>query len=197
MLCWPARRMPRRLARLEFLRESQSRLGLLPGIGRQWQDSCRREFARRAAKSGSLVAALAAAGAEEQHLLFQLAAGLEVEAAEPSWKLWQDIVDRLEELRLENRSAVILLDDLDRAAPSALALAERLLALPAAPLTIAITARPEQSHRVGGRLLDQANLRIELPPWDEHETPRAIWNLPCRARAGPAGVQPYGRAAFV
>src|SRR5262249_17905186 len=46
----------------------------------------------------------------------------------------------------------------------------RLLALHNVPLTIIAAARPESAQRIGGRLLDQVSLRIDLAPWSEPET---------------------------
>lgn len=185
------------LARLEFLRESQGGLGLLLGASGSGKTAIIAEFARRAIKGGDLVVALAVAGSEEEHLSCQLAAGLEIEGVERPAQLWTRLIDRLEELRLENRSAVILLDDLDRAAPSVLALAERLLAAPAAPLTVVVSARPEQAQRIGKRLLERASLRIELTPWDEEETRQYLEAAVVRAgRAQPAFSRDAVRRLF-
>jgi MSHA biogenesis protein MshM len=107
------------------------------------------------------------------------------------WQTWRQITDRLAELELESRHAVLLLDDLDRAAPSGLLAVERLLALDAAPLTIAASARPESAGRLGPRIIEHAALRIDLAPWNEDETSEYL------NRRAPAGANKpsYDKAA--
>lgn len=157
------------LARLDFLRETNSPLGLLLGPSGTGKSAVLAEFARRAERAGAIVASSSAAGAEEHHLLPALAADLQIEGAASALDQWRRICDRLEELKLEGLSAVVLLDDLDRAAKSARALVERLLALPEAALTIVVSARPETLGNVGSALVEQAALGIDLAPWSEAE----------------------------
>jgi general secretion pathway protein A len=158
------------LARLDFLRESSSPFGLLLGPRGSGKSAVLSQFAQRAARSGALVAACGATAADDLHLLTTLAIGLKTTADGDVSQLWRRVADRLEELRLEGLTAVVLLDDLDRATASTLLLAERLLALPDAPLTIVAAAGRETAGRIGPRLLDQVALRIDLVPWSETET---------------------------
>lgn len=158
------------LARLDFLRESRSPFGLLLGNAGSGKSTLLAEFAERAERTGALVAIANSAGADEQSLLADLAIGLQALADESAGANWRRIVDRLDELRLEGLTALVLLDDLDRASPAALAVVERLLVASAAPLTVVATARPETTRRIGPRLLEQAALRIDLNPWNEVET---------------------------
>jgi len=158
------------LARLDFLRESQSPFGLLLGSGGSGKSIVLAEFAARIERSGALAVYASAAVSDELALLVPLAIGLAVDAEAEAFALWRRITDRLQELKLEALSTVILLDDLDRAAPSVLAIVERLVAQAGGPLTIVATARPETAGRIGPRLLEQAALRIDLSPWSEEET---------------------------
>lgn len=158
------------LARLDFLLESRNRLGLLLGPAGSGKSLVLAELARRAARSGATVAAVPAAAADARQLLAHLATGLALSEASTPDGTWRSIADRLEELRLEGVWAVVLLDDLDRAAGEAHAVVERLLAIGDAPLTVVATVRPETSTNLGRRLLDQAALRIDLAPWSEDET---------------------------
>jgi type II secretory pathway predicted ATPase ExeA len=129
------------------------------------------EFAERAERSGAVVAIASAAAADEQALLAPLAIGLSAGGVEVGGvQLWRRITDRLEELKLENLSAIVLVDDLDRASVKIQSLVERLLALAGAPLTIVATARVETAGRISPRVLEQAALRIDLNPWNESET---------------------------
>ncbi len=158
------------LARLEFLRESGCPLGLLLGTGGSGKSAVLAELAHRAARAGAVVAQVAAAGADEQHILPALAESLGAQSCGESRALWRQVADRLEELRFEGLAALFLLDDLDRAAAATLGLVERLLSLPDAPLTIVAAARPDSAGRIGRRILDQAAMRIELVPWNESES---------------------------
>jgi len=158
------------LARLDFLRETNSPLGLLLGPSGSGKSVVLAEFAQRAERAGALAAIASASGAEEPHLLPALTVGLQIAPAASAVEQWRNIADRFDELKLEGLTAVVLLDDLDRATGSARALVERLLALPSAPLTIVASARPETLSRLGSSLLDQAALPIDLAPWSESET---------------------------
>ena len=185
------------LARLEFLCESHSPLGLLLGKSGSGKSAVLAEFAERAARTGTLVASLAAAAADEQHLLPGLAEALHVLAEGQPAEIWRRVVDFVDELRFDSLKAVVLLDDLDRAAESALTLVERLLSLPDSPLTIVAAARPESVGRIGARLLEQAALQIELEGWSEGESRQHLERSLCAAgRVQPAFAEPAARRLF-
>lgn len=158
------------LARLDFLRESGSPLGLLVGPGGSGKSAVLAEFAARAARTGTLVGLIAAAAAEESHALPALADALQVASTQSMPQLWRRLAERCAELKFDGLGAVLLFDDLDRAAGSTLGLIERLLALPDAPLTIVASSRTEATERLGRRTLEQAALRIELTPWTAEES---------------------------
>jgi type II secretory pathway predicted ATPase ExeA len=158
------------LARLDFLCESGSAFGLLIGPSGSGKSTLLSEFAGQAERSGRLVALANAAGGDESAVLTSLATGLQIDIDENASRQWRRITERLEELKLECLSAVVLLDDLDRAAPIARAYVEQLLALADAPLTVVAAARPQNVACLGVPLLSQASLRIDLHPWDEAET---------------------------
>jgi general secretion pathway protein A len=158
------------LARLDFLRESKCPFGLLLGAAGSGKSTVLAEFAERAGRRGDLVALASVSGSDESTVIAALALGLGFEGEGSVATQWRRCMDRLDEVKLENLTALVLLDDLDRAAPAALAVVERLLAAPGAPLTIVATARPETARRIGPRLLEQTALRIDLSPWNETET---------------------------
>ena len=157
------------LARLDFLRESACPFGLLLGPAGGGKTAVLTEFAVRAERAGTPVALVQAAVADELALLVPLAHGLKIDADGGSMQLWRRIADRFEELKLESLSAIVLLDDLDRAGSKVLLFVERLLAL-GAGLTIVGSGRPETARRIGPRLLNQVALKIDLTPWTEAET---------------------------
>jgi type II secretory pathway predicted ATPase ExeA len=158
------------LARLDFLRDSRCPFGLLLGPAGSGKSTVLAEFAERAERSGAVVAITTAAVADEQALLAPLTSGLLAGGEGGGVQLWRRIVDRLEELKLEGLSALVLLDDLDRASLKIQSLVERLLSLAGAPLVIVATARAETAGRISPRILEQAALRIDLNPWNESET---------------------------
>jgi general secretion pathway protein A len=102
--------------------------------------------------------------------LARIATGLYAAAGVESLHVWRQIVERVEELRLEAISAVLLIDDIDRASSAVANYVEQLLSIPNSPLMIVASARPEAVKRIGRDLLDQAALRIDLAPWTEGET---------------------------
>jgi general secretion pathway protein A len=157
------------LARLEFLMESRSALGLLIGPSGSGKTTVLAEFMGQARRAGKL-AAMIPCGSDETFVLARIATGLYAEAGGNSVQLSRHIVDRLEELKLEGLSALLLFDDLDRATAAVVSYVEQLLSVADAPLTVVVSSRPETVPRLGSRLLDQAALKIDLAPWTEGET---------------------------
>jgi type II secretory pathway predicted ATPase ExeA len=88
-------------------------------------------------------------------------------------RLWRIIADRIAENRYQQRGTTFLLDDADQAPP---ALSASLLRLaqcdlsPAARLTIVLGAEINSIGQLGSRLLELAELRIELERWDDAAT---------------------------
>jgi general secretion pathway protein A len=185
------------LARLDFLRESRCPFGLLLGPPGSGKSILLAEFAERAERSGAVVAFSSAAVADEQSLLLPLATCLAAGVENGGASLWRRITDRLEELKLENVAALLLLDDLDRASVKVQSLVERLLALAEVPLTIVASARAESAGRISTRLLNQAALRIDLSPWNEAETSEYLTASLARAgRVQPAFDASAARRLF-
>jgi type II secretory pathway predicted ATPase ExeA len=185
------------LARLDFLRENRCPLGLLLGPAGSGKSAVLAEYAERAARGGALVASANAAAADELHVLVSLAVGLLTDSQGDARQLWQRLADRAEEMKLEGLTALVLLDDLDRAAPGTLSLVKRLLALPNEPLTIVASARPETVGRLGLRLLEQTALRIDLAPWTQTETREYLDTSLTRAgRVQPAFAEAGAQRLF-
>ena len=160
------------LARLDFLVEHRSRLGLLAGPAGSGKSLVLGEFARRQQAAGAAVAIVSAAGISAGELLAEVATGWGVNPhdSDDTARLWRATTDRLAELRLEQVPAVLAVDDLDSAQAEATALVLRLLNVPDAELTVVAAACDETATRIGTRLLDQAELRIELAMWTIEET---------------------------
>lgn len=156
------------LARLDFLLECKSPLGLLLGPAGSGKTTVLAAFAEQARRRGHLPALINCCG-DDSFVFSRIATGIQAEAASDGTQLWRPIVERLEEIRLEGLTAVLLLDDLDRATSAVLSHVEQLLSIPDAPVTVVASARPETVGRLGSRLLEQVSLRIDMAPWTEGE----------------------------
>jgi general secretion pathway protein A len=87
--------------------------------------------------------------------------------------LWRSVTDRLTEYRYQQLDTIILLDDADRAASPVLDLVTRLAQhdpSPASRLTIVLVGQRGRMNRIGDQLLDLAELRIDVAPWEQSET---------------------------
>ena len=83
--------------------------------------------------------------------------------------LWRMVVDRIREYRYQQADLVLLFDDADRATPEALVQLARLARHDLSPesrFTMVLSGRPRRIGRLGTELLDLAQLRIDLEPWE-------------------------------
>ena len=152
------------LARLAFLVENKSQLGLLVGPAGSGKSLVLVAVCPPGARCRRGRGAGLLRGLSQRDLLLEIATqwGQPARGAPAAGRLWRLATDRLAELRLEQVPAVLVLDDADavsgrgaglvRAAPQA---ARRELTVVAAAGDAAAGARPW--------LKDLAELRIELP----------------------------------
>jgi len=163
------------LARLQFLVEQRYRVGLLLGPSGSGKSLLMNVFAQMLRRSGRKAALLSLMGQDVNGFVTQLALQLAVEPARrPSPEaLWQPIVDRIVANRYQRRDTVLLLDDADEAAEPVLARIVRLVECDVSPesrLTAVVAAEKGRPHRLGRRLLDLTELKIEIEPWTTEET---------------------------
>jgi type II secretory pathway predicted ATPase ExeA len=163
------------LARLHFLVEQQRRLGLLMGPSGSGKSLLLEVFAQQLRRSGRPVAQANLVGIEPTQMLWLLAAGLGLnpDPAEPLIGLWRMVTDRLAEYRYQQLDTVVLLDDADRASQPVLDHVTRLSQHDPSPesrLTIVLAGQRERISHVGQRLLDLAELRIDVEPWEPSDT---------------------------
>lgn len=163
------------LARLHFLVEQRRRLGLLLGDSGSGKSLVYEVFAGELRRSGTTVATMSLLGIRPAEMLWRLAAefGQVADADAPIGLLWQSLTDGLARHRYERRAAVVLLDDADRAVADVLAQVARLARFdrsPDARLTIVLASRPERVGHLGVDLLEMADLRIDLEPWQRGDT---------------------------
>ncbi|MCA9232025.1 MAG: AAA family ATPase [Planctomycetales bacterium] len=163
------------LARLRFLADNGRRLGLVlgePGLGKSLLLEM---FARECRQQSRAVAQLSLLGLSSRECWWQICAELQarVQLEDDLARLFRKLTERIVENRLQGISTVLLLDDADQAGPDLLQHLLRLAHFKAADegwLTLVLTANRGQANRLGSKLLDLIDLRIDLQPWDELDT---------------------------
>ncbi len=167
------------LARLSFLVEQGRRLGLLIGPSGSGKSLVLEVFADQLRRQGWPVAKFSLLAVEPAEMLGMLADqwGLNPEpSASMAW-LWRAIGDRLIEYRYQQLETVVLLDDADQAGREVLEHVARLARFDRSPetkLTIVLAGRNEGMARLWPPLLELADLRIDLEPWQRADTEEYI-----------------------
>jgi general secretion pathway protein A len=166
------------LARLEYLAEERRRLGLLLGPSGCGKSLLLEVFARGLRRTGAQVANVNLLGINLHEFLWLVAAelGINPDRRSDLFQLWRSLLDRLSENRYQQLDTVLLLDDADDAPSAVLDHVVRLAQADNAAggrLTIVLTATtaPASSAvRLSSRLLELADLRIDLDAWEPGDT---------------------------
>ncbi len=163
------------LARLQFLVQQRRRLGLLLGPSGSGKSFLLEILAAELRRNGRPVAKLSLLGLEPAEMLWRLVAswGVSLDPTDALSTLWRVVADRLAEYRYQQIEAVALLDDADQADRQVLQHVTRLVRCNASPdvrLTVVLAGRGEAMLKLGARLLDLADLRIDLEPWEPADT---------------------------
>jgi type II secretory pathway predicted ATPase ExeA len=163
------------LARFDFLVSDRRRLGVLLGDAGTGKSLLFEVLAGEFRRAGHQVAKLSLLGLSAEELLWSLAAAwqLNPERSLNLRELWGAVVDRLAEFRYQRMAAVVLLDDADEAESDVLAQVARLAQCElsgTARLTIGLAARRDRVQRLGQRLLELADLRVDIQPWELADT---------------------------
>ena len=163
------------LARLQFLVQEQRRLGLLIGPSGSGKSLLLGVFAEQLRRNARPVAKLSLLGVEPAEMLWLLATGwgLSLDPTPSLPMLWRAVTDRLIEYRYQRLEAVVLLDDVDRADHQMLRHVTRLARFDLSPrtrLTLVLAGRNEGMASLDERLLDLAELRIDVEPWAPADT---------------------------
>jgi len=174
------------LARLHFLVEEHRPLGILTGQPGSGKSLLLEVLAEQLRRSGRAVAKTSLLAMQTTEMLWQLAAGLgcNPDRSATIGSLWQTLSDRLIEHRYERRDTALLLDDADRADRDLLAQVARLVHLGTTAesrLTVVLVARPSRLDRLGSDLLELAELRVDVEPWDPLETEQYVNSSLARA----------------
>ena len=183
------------LARLHFLVQQQRRLGLLLGRSGSGKSLLLEVLALQLRGSGP-VAKLSLLGVEPAEMLWSIASewGLCLDPTPSLPVLWRAVTDRLVEYRYQQLRAVVLLDDVDQADARTLQHVTRLACFDFSPgtrLSIVLAGRKEGMLKLGDRLLDLAELRIDLEPWEPVDTESCVTTLLAQAgRQSPVFAEP-------
>ncbi len=132
-------------------------------------------FAEECHRENWHVAQLNLLGLTVREFQWQLAVALQVgpRSTDDSLRLTRRIEERFQQNQLQAESTVLLLDDADQAGADVVTQLVRLAQLPAGRvgnLTIVLAANPTQANRLGNRLLELVELRVDLEPWDSQDT---------------------------
>ncbi|HZZ72960.1 MAG TPA: AAA family ATPase [Pirellulales bacterium] len=163
------------LARLHFLVEERQRIGLLLGNSGCGKSLLLAVLARQLARRGHQVAAVNLLGADPQDVLWQIANGLGLAPSRSAttFTLWRDLLARLSEHRFQGGSTVLLLDDAEEATPEVATQIVRLIQADTGPqvkLSLVLATIGNRLDRLGQRLLDLADLRIDVEAWEIGDT---------------------------
>ena len=163
------------LSRMRFLVLNGRRLGLVLGQSGSGKSLLVELFEEECHKENWSVARLNLVGMSVRDFHWQLAVGLRAcpRSVDESLRLERRWHERLHQSRLQAERTVLLLDDADQAGADVLTQLVRTAQLPASQvgsLTMVLTASSDQTHRLGKRLSDLVDLRIDLEPWDEADT---------------------------
>jgi len=163
------------LARLHFLVEERRTLGLLLGEPGSGKSLLLEAFAQQLGHVQRHVSLVNLVGLSSYEFLYQLTGSLGVESPPnvSEFKLARAMADFITANRYQQVATVLLLDDVDEARSEVLDQIVRLAQFDVsrdARLTIVLTAQPQAVGRVGNRLLELAELRIDLEGWDADDT---------------------------
>jgi type II secretory pathway predicted ATPase ExeA len=175
-------------ARLQYLVDRGARLGLVIADSGNGKTTLLENFADDLRRAACLTAHVNVAALDPEELIWSIAAKLQT-PVEHHWnlfQLWRGLNDRFAELRFLREQAVILVDDAGLASNDVLLHLYRLVQSEIAAdarLSIVLSATPETAVRLGRRLLDLVELRIELPAWNAVETKALVDGLTAAADA--------------
>ncbi len=163
------------LARLHFLVEERRTLGMLLGASGSGKSMLLDIFGRQMGIVAQQHALVNLVGLDSQEFLWLLAGQLGIEAAPrtSALALSRKLVDHVVANRYQRIGTVLLLDDADEAQAEVLDQVVRLAQVDVsrdACLTIVLAAQPARVSSLGNRLLELAELRIDLEGWEADDT---------------------------
>ena len=174
------------LARLHFLVEQNRTIGLLLGEPGNGKSQLLEIFAHQLGHVNRQPALVELVGASAHEFLWMLTArlGIETPREAQQFQLWRSLVDHISANRYQQIATVLLLDDADDANSEVIDQIARLSQIESShesPLTIVLTAQPQRLSRLGSRLLELAELRIDLEGWEMDDTIAFVKNALSRS----------------
>ncbi|REK12771.1 MAG: hypothetical protein DWQ37_11130 [Planctomycetota bacterium] len=163
------------IARLHFLVDEQRTLGLLLGSAGSGKSLVLEVFANGLGTIQRQPALLSLVGVDRREFLWRLIRefGIESTASAGAFPLCRTLEDHLLANRHQQITTVLLLDDADDAHCDVLEEIARLVHFNhsrKAGLTIVLAGRTRRLGRLGEKLLELAELRIDLECWDLDDT---------------------------
>ena len=179
------------LARLHFLVEERRTLGLLLGEPGSGKSLLLEVFGKQLGVVNRQHAVVNLVGMGRREFLWLACGGLGVESTRSmnEFLLGRALEDHIAANRYQQIATVLLLDDADEARGDVLDEIVRLTQMNQtqdARLTIVLAARPERLGRLGARILELAELRVDLEGWDLDDTAAFIkMSLSAAGRSTP------------
>lgn len=163
------------LARLHFLVEERRSLGLLLGDPGAGKSLLLEVFARELGQVRRQRAVLSLIGSSRRDFLWTISGqlGVEINASASEFALARALSDHLIANRYQQVSTVLLLDDADAAPGEVLDEIARLVQVNQTGdprLTFVLATRAADLFNLGSRVLELAELRVDLDAWDEDDT---------------------------
>jgi general secretion pathway protein A len=164
------------LARMQFLAMERRRLGLLLGESGSGKTLLLHVLRQGLEATGAKVALVSILGITADEFAPLVCDGLKLSVSTPA-NAWQALTVHINENRLQRLNTVFLLDDVDAPGNALRDQIARLVQLDSATssrLTVVLALASEHLSGLGQRLLELAELRIDLEPWNRDETARYI-----------------------
>jgi general secretion pathway protein A len=163
------------LARLHFLVEQRRTLGLLLGAPGSGKSLLLEVFARDLGVVNRQTAVVSLVGIGRREFMWLVGGqlGIETLSSAGEFALARALEDHIIANRYQQVATILLLDDVDEAGHDVLDEIARLVQLNQASdarLTIVLAARAPQLHKLGARILELVELRVDLECWDQDDT---------------------------
>ena len=162
------------LARLDFITQGPQRLALLLGESGTGKTTLLHQAARQYRRSNCHTVLLNLLGLDEEEFVFQLADALGVDDRERHSyaTTWRGLQDQLQVNRYQHLKTILLFDDADESEHEVLRNIVRLVNWRPAEdtgMTVILAAGDQRTDLLGGQLVELADLRIEVFPWEAEE----------------------------
>jgi general secretion pathway protein A len=163
------------LARLRFLVHHGRRLGLVLGEAGWGKSLVLDLFAEECRRANWHVASMNLLSQSVREFQWRLAELLHAgpRPSDDGLRLVRRLEERWHQNSLQQENIVLLLDNADQAGADVLTQLVRFSQLPASQVgnvTMVLSARGSQINRLGSRLLELVELRVDLEPWDADDT---------------------------